>query len=223
MEKRQTKKEILPDKSRRVGDLLFPDKPLWSMANMDIGPTLDPPLSQPTEYLVKTKFRFCILVMHLLYGPIFKSPVVETDSDFAFQWRRTSCQQGRFHFHFHQKAGGGNSPGKRELSCNFASALLPSSSYKVALIISFFAKLLLLIFFYAIFLKCDQLTFSMFDKIAKPIWHFVNIFWGANLNHILVEILQRNSMCSFTGNVACYIICKCPLLDGLLKPVLEDQ
>ena len=51
MEKRQTKKEILPDKSRRVGDLLFPDKPLWSMANMDIGPTLDPPLSQPTEYL----------------------------------------------------------------------------------------------------------------------------------------------------------------------------
>ena len=157
--------------------------------------------------------------MHLLYGPIFKSPVVETDSDFAFQWRRTSCQQGRFHFH--QKAGGGNSPGKRELSCNFASALLPSSSYKVALIISFFAKPLLLIFFYAIVLKCDQLTFSMFDKIAKPILQSVNSFFGANLN--LVKIPQRNSMCSFTGNVACYIICKCPLLDGLLKPVLEDQ
>ena len=41
-----SKREICPDWSQTcvVGDPLFSDKPLWSMANMDIGPTL--PLSE---------------------------------------------------------------------------------------------------------------------------------------------------------------------------------
>ena len=46
-----------------VGDLLFPDKPLWSMANMDIGPTL-PTIRESPRWK-----GFCIFVQFFLFSP----------------------------------------------------------------------------------------------------------------------------------------------------------
>ena len=40
-----------------VGDLLFPDKPLWSMANMDIGPTL-PTIRESPRWKQNSDFVF---------------------------------------------------------------------------------------------------------------------------------------------------------------------
>ena len=42
---------------RVVGDLLFPDKPLWSMANMDIGPTL-PTIRESPRWKQNSDFVF---------------------------------------------------------------------------------------------------------------------------------------------------------------------